>query len=60
MSHQAAHHEQHRKERAEKKADEKRYDAVQEQRPGMPFPIWFWAVGFILTMAAVLIWTTLL
>ncbi|HEY3965971.1 MAG TPA: hypothetical protein VGM05_15535 [Planctomycetaceae bacterium] len=60
MSHKAEHHQQHRQERAEEKAEEKRFDDLQEQRPGMPFPLWFWVFGFILTFAAVLIWTLLL
>jgi hypothetical protein len=56
MNHEQKRHEKHEQERKEKQADE-RYSEEQFSKPGPTIhPLWFLALGIILTMTALLIW----
>ena len=56
MNHEQKRHEKHEQERKEKQADERRSEE-QFSKPGPTIhPLWFLALGIILTMTALLIW----
>jgi len=57
MDHKELHHEHHRKERAERKASEKRHDAELARRPQTLHPVWFLVLGTIGVTLAMLIYT---
>jgi quinol-cytochrome oxidoreductase complex cytochrome b subunit len=60
MDHQEQHHEHHRKEREEKKKERKEHEH-QEEKSALPFhPAWIVAVGVVLVVTALLIWTFVL
>jgi hypothetical protein len=59
MTHQEERHQHHRNERAEKKEERKQHEHDEERRPGSTHPVWYLAVGLVLTMVATLIWTLL-
>jgi hypothetical protein len=57
MDHQEQHHQHHRKEREE----EKKHEAQRErdlERKGI-HPGWFFGIGAVLVLVAILIWTAL-
>jgi hypothetical protein len=56
MNHEQKRHEKHEQERKEKQADQ-RHSEEQFSKPGPTIhPLWFLALGIILTMTALLIW----
>lgn len=57
MDHKDQHHEHHQKEREHEKKEKKAHEHEQE-KSALPFrPVWLLAIGIVLTLAAVLIWT---
>lgn len=57
MDHKEQHHQHHEKERAEKKKEQKEHER-QEEKSALPFhPAWLVAVGVVLTLLALLVWT---
>jgi hypothetical protein len=56
MDHEQKHHEKHEQDRHEKQAHE-RQSEEQFSKPGPTIrPLWFLALGIILTMTALFIW----
>ena len=59
MNHKEQRHQKHEKEREHEKKEHKKHEQQQEKNP-LPFhPAWLVAVGAVLVLAAVLIWTLL-
>ena len=59
MDHKDQHHQKHIKEREHEKKEHKQHEQQQE-RNALPFhPAWLVAVGAVLVLAVVLIWTLL-
>jgi hypothetical protein len=56
VDHKEQHHQHHREEREEKKKEQHQHDLQQEKKPGTIHPLWFAAIGFVLVVAAVLVW----
>jgi hypothetical protein len=56
MEHQQERHEAHEQQRLEKQSEERQSEARFSQPGPTVRPLWFLAVGFVLTCAAVLIW----
>jgi hypothetical protein len=60
MDHKEQHHQKHLKEREHEKKEQKKYEQRQE-KDFLPFhPAWLVALGVVLVLATVLIWTFLL
>jgi hypothetical protein len=60
MDHHEQHHQRHQQEREQKKKEEREHERSQE-KSGLPFhPAWLVGIGFVLTLAAVLVWTLFL
>ena len=58
MDHKEQHHQKHQKEREHEKKEHKKHE--QQGKNSLPFhPAWLVAVGAVLVLAAVLIWTLL-
>jgi hypothetical protein len=57
VDHKEQHHQHHREEREHKKQEEHRHELAAEKQPQVIHPIWFAVIGFVLVLAAVLIWT---
>jgi hypothetical protein len=58
MDHKEQHHQKHLKERELEKKEHKKHE--QQGKNSLPFhPAWLVAVGAVLVLAAVLIWTLL-
>jgi hypothetical protein len=56
MQREQERHEKHEKEREEKQAEE-RQSEQQFSKPGPTVhPLWFLAIGFVLTLVALVIW----
>lgn len=56
MNHEQKRHEQHETERKQKQAEERQSEA-QFSQPGPTIrPLWFWALGTILVLTAMVIW----
>jgi hypothetical protein len=56
MDHEQKRHEKHEKERADKQAHE-RQSEENFSKPGLTIhPLWFLALGIVLTVAVVLVW----
>jgi hypothetical protein len=61
MDHQEQHHEHHRKERGHEKHERKLDEHREEASLGSTIhPFWFIAVGAVLIVAVVLVWTYVL
>jgi hypothetical protein len=62
MDHHEQHHQHHEKEREQRKKEQKEYEREHEREDSaLPFhPAWLVAVGGVLVLAAVLIWTLLI
>jgi hypothetical protein len=59
MNHKEQHHQKHEKEREHEKKEHKKHEQQQEKNL-LPFhPAWLFAVGTVLVLVAVLIWTLL-
>jgi hypothetical protein len=59
MDHKEQHHQKHVKEREHEKKERKEHEHAEEKSP-LPFhPAWLVALGAVLVLAAVLIWTML-
>jgi hypothetical protein len=59
MDHHEQHHQHHEKEREHKKHLQKEHEHQQEQELGSIHPAWFVAVGVVLIVGVVLVWTFL-
>jgi hypothetical protein len=60
MDHHEQHHQHHSKQREENKKEQKEHER-QEAKSLLPFhPAWLFAVGAVLVLIAVLVWTFLL
>ena len=60
MDHHEQHHEHHKKEREEEQKAHKAYER-QHEKTALPFhPGWLVVIGFVLVLAAVLLWTLFL
>lgn len=57
MDHHEQHREHHRKEREEKIKEKKEYDQQHEKNRPPIHPAWFWGLGAICVLAAIMIWT---
>jgi hypothetical protein len=59
MDHKEQHHQKHMKEREHEKKEHKQHEQQQGKNP-LPFhPAWLVAVGAVLVLAAVLVWSVL-
>jgi hypothetical protein len=59
MNHKEQHHQKHVKEREHEKKEHKKHEQEQEKN-SLPFhPAWLVAVGTVLVLLAVLVWTLL-
>ena len=59
MNHKEQHHQKHEKEREHEKKEHKKHEQQQEKN-SLPFhPAWLVAVGTVLVLAVLLIWTLL-
>ncbi|HZT80150.1 MAG TPA: hypothetical protein VFA26_08010 [Gemmataceae bacterium] len=56
MDHKEQHHEHHRKEREEEKRHEKQHEREEMRKPRVIHPLWFLALGIVLTLGVVLVW----
>jgi hypothetical protein len=60
MDHKEQHHQHHEKEREQHKKEKKEHEHQQE-KSRLPFhPAWLLGVGFVLVVAAILVWTLFL
>jgi hypothetical protein len=57
MDHHEKHHEHHRKEREERIEHEKEREREQDKLPVQIHPAWFMALGVVLIVAVILLWT---
>jgi type VI protein secretion system component VasF len=57
MDHHEQHHQHHQKEREKRIEHEKERERQQEKLPTQIHPAWFVAVGVVLIVAVVLVWT---
>ncbi len=57
MDHQEQHHQHHQKEREHKKHEQKLHEQAADRKQPFLHPLWFVAIGGIVILAAVLIWT---
>ena len=58
MDHKEQHHQKKEKEREEEKKEHRVHEQQAEKKGRLPFhPVWLVVVGFVLTGAALLIWT---
>ncbi|HMF13511.1 MAG TPA: hypothetical protein VKE94_14430 [Gemmataceae bacterium] len=60
MDHKEQHHQQHQKEREREKHREAEREREVMREPRTIHPAWFVAVGVVLVVAAVLVWTFIL
>jgi type VI protein secretion system component VasF len=60
MDHHEQHHQHHQKEREEKKKEQKQHEQALEKSAWPFHPIWLVALGGVLVLAAILIYTLLL
>jgi len=59
MNHKEQHHQKHEKEREHEKKEHKKHEQ-QQQKNSLPFhPAWLVAVGTVLVLVVLLIWTML-
>lgn len=57
MDQHEKHHQHHEKEREHEKQEKKRHEHEEEQKPRVIHPGWFLAVGIVLIILVVLVWT---
>jgi type VI protein secretion system component VasF len=57
MDHHEQHHQHHEKEREQRIKHEKESERQADKRPWKVHPAWLLAVGAVLILVAVLIWT---
>ncbi|HKI35110.1 MAG TPA: hypothetical protein VKA46_24855 [Gemmataceae bacterium] len=61
MDHKEQHHQKHEKDREHEQREHKEHERQQEKKGLLPFhPAWLFAIGAVLALAAVLVWTFLL
>jgi hypothetical protein len=60
MDHKEQHHQHHEHERKEPKREQKEYEKEQEKSSLPIHPAWFVALGVVLVLVAVSIWTFVL
>ena len=57
MDHKEQHHEKHQHEREEKKKEQKLHEQQNPNSSPPIHPAWFWGIGLVAVVAAVLVWT---